>query len=321
MERTVALDELDHHLVQALQLDGRAPFRRIANALDVSENTVARRYRRLRAEGLRIVARTVPERVGQSSWLLRIQSTPDSTAELAQAIAKLPEASYVSVDAAGTQIHCGITTPDGEESGPPILASLHRTSRVIAIHAHCLLRTYAGDPPAWYTKLDPLTPEQRAALVPDPPVLRLDDEPAVLDDVDRAVLACLSDNARATLPQVAAAADVSTPTAKRRLDQLRADGVLQICTDFPSRRIGYRLMSYFWLRVEPARLEEVGMALAGHPPISFAAATTGPFNLVAAAITRGTNDLYRYLTDGVGHLPGIQAIETAPAVRQVKRLV
>jgi DNA-binding Lrp family transcriptional regulator len=321
MEATVALDELDHHLVQALQLDGRAPFRRVAEALDVSENTVARRYRRLRAEGLRIVARTVPERVGESSWLLRIQSTPDSTAQLAQAIANLPEASYVSVDAAGTQIHCGITTPDGEESGPPILASLHRTSRVTAINAHCLLRTYAGDPPGWYTKLNPLTPVQHSMLVPDPPARRLDDEPAVLDDVDRAVLTCLSADARATLPQVAAAADVSTPTAKRRLDQLRADGVLQICTDFPTRRIGYRLMSYFWLRAEPARLEEVGMALAEHPPISFAAATTGPFNLVAAAITRGTNDLYRYLTDGVGQLPGIQAIETAPAVRQVKRLV
>ena len=103
----------------------------------------------------------------------------------------------------------------GMESGPPILASLHRTSRVIAINAHCLLRTYAGDPPAWHTKLNPLTPTQRAALVPDPPTLRLDDEPAVLDDVDRAVLACLSDDARATLPQVAAAADVSAPTAKR----------------------------------------------------------------------------------------------------------
>ncbi len=111
MESTVALDELDHHLIQALQLDGRAPFRRIAEALDVSDNMIARRYRRLSAEGLRIVSRTVPERVGESSWLLRIQSTPDSTAKLAQAIAKLPEASYVSVDAAGTQIRTAVSPP------------------------------------------------------------------------------------------------------------------------------------------------------------------------------------------------------------------
>jgi hypothetical protein len=53
----------------------------------------------------------------------------------------------------------------------------------------------------------------------------------------------------------------------------------------------------------------------GFPP------PTGPFNLVAAAITRGTNDLYRYLTNDVGHLPGIRSIEAAPAVRQIKRLV
>lgn len=321
MDDSVVLTELDHHLIQALQLDGRAPFRRIADALDVSENTIARRYRRLRGVGLRIVARTVPERVGSSSWLLRIQSTPDATAQLAQAIANYPQVDYVSVDAAGTQIHCGITTLDGDDDEPAILASLSRTSRVMAINAHCLLRTYAGDPPDWYTKLNPLSPTQHATLVLDQQIPQLDDEAVKLDDVDRAVLACLAEDPRASLPQVAAAALVSTPTAKRRLDQLRADGVLQLCTDFPARLIGYRLTSYFWLRVEPARLEEVGRALAGHPPISFAAATTGPFNLVAAATTRGTNDLYRYLTEGVGCLPGIQAIETAPAVRQVKRLV
>jgi DNA-binding Lrp family transcriptional regulator len=321
MERSAALDPLDHHLLQALQLDGRASFRRIAEVLEVSENTAARRYRRLSAEGLRIVARTVPERLGEATWLLQIQSTPDATAQLAEAIARLPESSYVSIDSAGTQIHCGITAPDAEENGPPILANLHRTTRVTAISAHLLLRTYEGDPPTWYTKLNPLTGEQQAALTPEPPRRYADEEPATLDGADRAILAHLANDARATLPQLSTATGVSIATAKRRLDHLRADGVLRICSEFPHRRIGYRLMSYLWLRVDPARLDEVGAALAAQQPISFAAATTGPHNMVAAAITRGTNDLYRYLTTQVGHLPGIQSIETAPALRQLKRLV
>ena len=79
-------------------------------------------------------------------------------------------------------------------------------------------------------------------------------------------------------------------------------------------------MSYLWLRVDPARLDHVGTALAGHPPITFAAAVTGPHNMVAAAITRNTSDLYRYLAEHVGPLPGVQYVETAPALRQVKRL-
>lgn len=321
MERSAALDPLDHHLIQALQLDGRASFRHIAEVLEVSENTIARRYRRLSAEGLRIVARTVPERLGEATWLLQIQSTPDATAQLAEAIARLPESSYVSIDSAGTQIHCGITAPDAEENGPAILANLRRTTRVTAINAHLLLRTYEGDPPTWYTKLNPLTGEQQAALTPEPPSPHDDEEPAILDEADRAILAHLADDARATLPQLSTTTGVSTATAKRRLDHLRADGILLICTEYPHRRIGYRLMSYLWLRVEPARLETVGATLAAHQPISFVAATTGPHNMVAAAITRGTNDLYRYLTTQVGHLPGIQSVETAPALRQVKRLV
>ena len=42
------LDALDLKLLHALQIDGRAPFSRIAEVLGVSDQTVARRFRRLR---------------------------------------------------------------------------------------------------------------------------------------------------------------------------------------------------------------------------------------------------------------------------------
>lgn len=42
------LDPLDLKLLHALQIDGRAPFSRIAEVLGVSDQTVARRFRRLR---------------------------------------------------------------------------------------------------------------------------------------------------------------------------------------------------------------------------------------------------------------------------------
>jgi DNA-binding Lrp family transcriptional regulator len=41
------IDRLDRQLLHALQIDGRAPFRRLASVLGASEQTVARRYRRL----------------------------------------------------------------------------------------------------------------------------------------------------------------------------------------------------------------------------------------------------------------------------------
>src|SRR6202046_2087530 len=293
MAETVTLDELDRQVLQALQLDGRASFRLIGQVLGVSENTVARRYRNLCTLGLRTVARAVPARLGHTEWIMRIQVTPDAATSLAQSLARLPETVYVSIGGAGTETNGGITAPATGEDDAPLLPSLHRINRVTGINAHCLLHVYDGDPPVWSTKQRPLSPDQHTAL---------------------------ADSARATSPQLAAATGLASSTAKRCLDRLLAEGIVLICTEFPPRRLGYRLMSYLWLRGDPARLDHVGTALAGHTPISFAAAVTGPHNMVAAAITRNTSDLYRYLAEDVGPLPGVQYVETAPALRQVKRL-
>ncbi|MCD9145715.1 Lrp/AsnC ligand binding domain-containing protein [Streptomyces albireticuli] len=61
--------------------------------------------------------------------------------------------------------------------------------------------------------------------------------------------------------------------------------------------------------------------MAGHPEISFVAATTGPSNLVASGVFHGLRDLYHYLDHRVGALPDVRSMETAPVPREVKRLV
>jgi hypothetical protein len=73
------------------------------------------------------------------------------------------------------------------------------------------------------------------------------------------------------------------------------------------------------LSVAPAHLEEAGAALARHPEIAFAAATTGPTNLYASVVCADQRELYRYLTTRVAALPAITHVETAPVIRTVKR--
>jgi DNA-binding Lrp family transcriptional regulator len=56
------IDATDRRIVQAMQIDGRAPFSRVAAALGLSEQTVNRRWRRLRADGVvRVLGLTAPE--------------------------------------------------------------------------------------------------------------------------------------------------------------------------------------------------------------------------------------------------------------------
>ena len=67
-----------------------------------------------------------------------------------------------------------------------------------------------------------------------------------------------------------------------------------------------------------ARLEEAGRALAAHPEIPFAAATTGPTNLVASAVFRDTRHLYEYLTGELAALPGVSSVQTAPIIADLQ---
>ena len=70
------LDEIDRAVIHALQIDGRAPYSRIGEVLEVSTQTVARRYNRLRVEaGLRVAGLPDPQQAGRSQWFVRLTAT------------------------------------------------------------------------------------------------------------------------------------------------------------------------------------------------------------------------------------------------------
>nr|WP_319949642.1 Lrp/AsnC ligand binding domain-containing protein [Streptomyces halobius] len=75
-----------------------------------------------------------------------------------------------------------------------------------------------------------------------------------------------------------------------------------------------------WLSVPPCALVSVAEALADHPEVAFAAATTGPTNLVATVVCHDVRALYAYLTTQVGALRAVRATETVPLLRSVKRV-
>src|SRR4051794_9338407 len=106
---SVTLDEFDRGLVHALQIDGRAPFSKIANVLGISENTVARRYRRLRSAGaLRVVGSANGFLLGYTSWTIRVRCSPDAAGAIAAALARRPDTFWVHVLSGGTEISCNV---------------------------------------------------------------------------------------------------------------------------------------------------------------------------------------------------------------------
>ena len=107
---------------------------------------------------------------------------------------------------------------------------------------------------------------------------------------------------------------------RRRLQLLRSTGALYFDVEIDSLLLGYGVHVMLWLSVEPAHLETVGKALAGHPEVVFAAATTGSTNVVASTIFPETSMIYDYLVRRIGPLPGIREAQTAPMISTLKQM-
>lgn len=309
------MDAIDRGLIHALHVDGRASFRDIAAVLGVSENTVARRYRKLRSEAtLRVSGMVYGAPLGYVAWTMRVRCTPDAASAVATSLAAREDTSFVYLLSGGTEVSCSVQTRSTQDQDVLLLCTLPRTRRVVSVSAQQLLRRFTST--TGWQGLEWLSPDQVAALTP-PPLLT--DNGVEPHESDRALLTALNRDGRATYAELTAATGWSDATVKRRLTALRQAGILRFQVDLPPAALGYRTEARLWIDARPAHIVTVAEALAREPSVTFTALTTGATNLLVAVNCRDTADLGRFLTERIAALDGINSVETAPVIRTIKR--
>jgi DNA-binding Lrp family transcriptional regulator len=342
---TAVIDDLDRQIIRALQVDPRAGFSVIGEVLGVSEQTVARRFRRMRADGLlRVIGMVDPRHLGQSEWLVRVTCRPGGTRPLADALARRDDVSWVTLSAGGSEIDCSVRSLSDEQRDDLLLQRLPATSQVLGLTAHAILHRFAGAYSGDWTGYggEPLTPAQVTALQPAAPVPAAPvpaapvpaapvpaapvpaasvpaAEPVTLQDDDAPLIAELARDGRASYATLAGATGWSQGRVTRRLAALFGAGVLYLDLDLATELLGFPTTAYLWLRVEPASLVAVGTELARHQEVPFVAAVTGPANLVATVICRDTEALYEYVATRIGATAGVRELEVSPTLRRIKQ--
>ena len=316
---TDVADDLDRRIIQALQIDPRAGFSAIGDVLGVSEQTVARRFRRLRADGLlRVIAMVSPRHLGQTEWIVRVTCRPGGAGPLADALARRDDVSWVTLSAGGSEIDCSVRSLSDEQRDDLLLQRLPATSQVLGVTAHAILHRYAGGYSADWTGYggERLSDEQAAALRPPPAP---PGDPVRLHPEDAPLLAELARDGRCSYAALAAATGWSQGRVARRLAALLRSGVLYLDLDLATPQFGFPLSAYLWLRVEPASLVAAGTELAGHEEVPFVAAVSGLANLVATVICRDTEVLYQYVATRISAIAGVRELEVSPTLRRVKQ--
>ncbi|ASF09471.1 putative AsnC family transcriptional regulator [Nocardia brasiliensis NBRC 14402] len=323
MDEPDIVDALDRRILHALEVDGRAPFSRIAQVLGVSDQTIARRYRRLRAEcGLRVVLQRDPLVLGHDLWMLRLRCTPEGAAAIATALARRPDTAWVALASGGTEVVCMASAPRRGDR-ELLLGKLPRTPSIVEIRAQQVLHRFHGGPSGWPQRPDGLTHEQalaiRSPLLPDLDAA-LPSGAVQLTAEDQSVVTALEADGRATTPELARATGLSESVIKRRLAALFGSGAVYTDADFAPELFGGRVSALLWITAAPPVLARVGAQLSIHPEVVFAAATGGPSNLVAGVVVTDVAALYTYLSGPLGSLDGVVHIDATLFLSRVKQL-
>lgn len=322
VSETTTLDRLDRQVLHALQFDGRVSFRLLAEVLGSSEQTVARRYRRLRDAGIvRVLVVTAP--AGGQYWIVRMQVVPGGAAKLARALARRSDVSWVSIFSGGSEVTCVCRPRTVGQRDELLLDRLPETELVTGLVSHATLSQFAGGrvEREWAGFDDPLTQEQYAAIDAARvlPTMRFGADVQPPGREDAALLAELGRDGRAGYAALAAATDSTPARVRRRIHELVSGGAAYVDVDVAIEALGFKLMATIWMTVAPSRLDQVGHAVADLPETAYVAAVTGPANLMASVIAVDTDALYRYVTVKLGALEGVERAEVAPVFRRVKQ--
>ncbi|WP_162602447.1 AsnC family transcriptional regulator [Nocardioides daejeonensis] len=307
------LPEIDLALLDALQINPRAPWTTIASVLDIDAATVARRWRRLHEERLAwFVVRPSAARLSPhlDATLLLMRCAPGAAPEAARRAA---EPRWVhTVDLLAGTADLGVVVLG---SG---LAEVARRTEEIAtlvegevVEQRVLAAVHAEDS-AW--RLGVCSATQRRALLPrtDQPA----PSPPRAEMVDR-LLTALGDDARLSVQELTDRIGGSEPTVRRGLDRALRSGAIHLGCDVASGAAG--LGRGVLLEVEVADPERSGRALAAARPVHRCVQTIGAGNLTLGIRLASLSQLPGIEADLAAVAPGWQVRGRITVLRPVKR--
>lgn len=314
-EAAAGLDVVDRRLLHALGINGRASFRLIASVIGASEQTVARRYRRLRDAGVvRVLMLPAPDPADRGQ-LVRLEVQPQAVRAVADALARRADVSWLRLMNAGAEILFGVRARTSAERDALLLDQLPRTGRVLRTTVYSVLHHFQTEGEADWTGFpDQLDREQRGQLcaeVPERPSMRA-------TAADQAIVDTLAVDGRATHTRLAQVSGMSESAAARRLELLVSSGALYSDVDIAPEQLGYPAGATLYLEVTPSRVPAVGALVAAHAQTAFVAAVGGSANMIAAIRCRDMAEIYEYVTATLGRVNGVEHVEVSTVSRTIK---
>ena len=131
---------------------------------------------------------------------------------------------------------------------------------------------------------------------------------ATLDDYDRALIALLQEDARASYQALAKATGLSPATVRRRVERLINSGAVRLVAVPNWPRLGFHLTAFLGISVTLSRLTQVVSEISKMDEFYWIAMTTGDYDLLAEIVLPTNRDYAEFVTERIAPIQGIRSV-------------
>ncbi|MDT0261023.1 Lrp/AsnC family transcriptional regulator [Jatrophihabitans lederbergiae] len=270
-QETFTITENDLALVDALQVNARASWTSIGEALQLSPHTLARRWSYLKAHGL-AWTEAMPGSAAFKGVFLEVVCKRGELATTRDALHRVPQVMTVGRVLGDYDLYALAVAPDHHALSRLMTQHIDPLD-VVHVRSHAYTEVYGG--PSW--RLTILNQSQVATLRErSSRPLRV----AAISPEDEALFSALGGDARRGFAHLARDLAVPPQSVRRRMERMMRRELLAFRAEVARPKAGWPLAAVVRLQVADESLREIGAGLGEWPETRFAAATIGDTNLV-----------------------------------------
>lgn len=300
-----ALTELDEKIIALIEQNGRRSNREIAKILDISERQAGLRLTQLIESGVVSVITVVDAFAAGFNMILAIgvQVADRPAADVAEELSRLPNVVAVALMAGQYDIEVMLMVENHAALTHLVKHQLAAIAGIRALHPSLFL-----DVVKYETGSGPINALHTQLAIP---------ENTLSDEVDRAIIAQLWNDAWETNENMATMLGLSESTVRTRVNQLRNRNLIHI-TAMRNVAIGAdTVFAIIGIDLSGGDQQSVLDALCGLRQLHFVASVLGRYDIIVQVLVRNTAELTDFLQT-IARLPGIRTVNCAQALKIVK---
>lgn len=129
---------------------------------------------------------------------------------------------------------------------------------------------------------------------------------AEIDTIDKKIVDILMEDGRMSSSEIARRlGDVSERVVRYRIDQMLESGVMRVGAIINPKKLGYSVIADTKIQVESGQVLAIARHMASFECVTYVGCSIGEGDIGAQIVARSNEELYTFITEVLGQIPGV----------------